>query len=364
MAYNDSDQLDPKDGYDLGNYEFSLEIDDTTGGPAIEVTARCKNTKTNKYATKTKQFNSDTEIVGWYVEVEDTIASVYVSVQNPQVTPDWAPGGVSGSSSAYEKSKMRGTKKKWAYDEWFWSCQSCVIVKFDASPDGRVIMASASPGTASSTRTTYTWEDTTSNSDTYRLDHAYTYAGKTVYYTTRGHSLSRLETMSPFIDASGYPVSQYDEAAWSMIYGGGQSTEDVLVGRFAIDLEDAGGTGDDSDWDDPGDEDPPSDEPDPPTYTLHLDITGALSGRHNDPLNDTSYSYTPADKETVPDYGCGGDGGHGGGGGAGASTIIVHKFATNKANSKEITAIAKRHGYGSGGGKGGKGGTGVILIYY
>ena len=68
--------------------------------------------------------------------------------------------------------------------------------------------------------------------------------------------------------------------------------------------------------------------------------------------------------KTVKDYGCGGDGGHGGGGGAGASTVVVHKFATNQANSKEVTAIARRHGYGSGGGKGGKGGDGCILVYY
>ena len=95
-----------------------------------------------------------------------------------------------------------------------------------------------------------------------------------------------------------------------------------------------------------------------------MTVTGALSGRHNDPIEDPSYSYIPADKDTMKDYGCGGDGGHGGGGGAGASTVIVHKFATNQANSKEVTAIARRHGYGSGGGKGGKGGDGCILVYY
>lgn len=137
----------------------------------------------------------------------------------------------------------------------------------------------------------------------------------------------------------------------------------ILVGRFSIDLEDAGGVGPGSDWTDPGDYDPDWEEGDP-THTLYVTVTGALSGRHNDPIVDSSYSYIPADKDTVKDYGCGGDGGHGGGGGAGASTVVVHKFATNQANSKEITAIARRHGYGSGGGKGGKGGDGCILIYY
>lgn len=98
--------------------------------------------------------------------------------------------------------------------------------------------------------------------------------------------------------------------------------------------------------------------------TLNLSVTGALSGRHNDPLNDTSYSYVPADKATTPNYGCGGDGGHGGGGGGGASTLVVYNFTTDKARRKHVSTIIKRHGYGSGGGKGGKGGDGCILIYY
>ena len=133
---------------------------------------------------------------------------------------------------------------------------------------------------------------------------------------------------------------------------------EILVARFAINLGDAGGYPGGGDWTQPGDWNPD------PTTTLHLTVNGALSGRHNDPLEDPSYSYAPADKSTVKSYGCGGDGGNGGGGGGGASTIIVQQFATNKANYKDILALAKRHGYGSGGGKGGKGGDGCILIYY
>ena len=108
----------------------------------------------------------------------------------------------------------------------------------------------------------------------------------------------------------------------------------------------------------------PEPEPDEITRTLYITVTGALSGRHNDPGKDPSYSYLPAEKSTIADYGCGGDGGHGGGGGAGASNVVVYKFATDKADSKEITAITKRPGFGSGGGKGGKGGDGCILVYY
>lgn len=145
-----------------------------------------------------------------------------------------------------------------------------------------------------------------------------------------------------------------------MIYGVDEpKDEDVLVARFAIGIGDAGGyPGGGGGWISPGDWNID------PTTTLHLTVNGALSGRHNDPMNDTSYSYVPADKETVKDYGSGGDGGNGGGGGAGASTVIVRQFATNKANSKDILALAKRHGYGSGGGKGATGGDGCILVYY
>ena len=124
-----------------------------------------------------------------------------------------------------------------------------------------------------------------------------------------------------------------------MLYDGESSeyeTDEVMVGRFAIDLGDAGGVGPGSDWTDPGDYDEDWEEGDP-TQTLYVEVIGALSGRHNDPIVDPSYSYIPADKDTVKDYGCGGDGGHGGGGGAGASTVVIHKFATNQANFKEVT---------------------------
>ena len=209
----------------------------------------------------------------------------------------------------------------------------------------------------------YTYKSIKASSEPVSGAGIYTYNGKTVYYTTFRHAaLGGITDLNPnFPNHSLYSESAI---AWSMIYGIEEDeTKTMLVGRFAIEIDDAGGVGPGSDWIDPGDYDPDW-EPDDPTHTLYVTITGALSGRHNDPIEDPSYSYIPADKDAVKDYGCGGDGGHGGGGGAGASTVVVHKFATNQANSKEVTAIARRHGYGSGGGKGGKGGDGCILVYY
>ena len=191
------------------------------------------------------------------------------------------------------------------------------------------------------------------------MQQSYTFKNETPYYSyppTSGFSpdLSVFPRNTPSRNNSGAPATY--------VYDGVDTEhqiQTILIARFAIDLGAAGGyPGGSGGWTQPGDWNPV------PTTTLHLAVNGALSGRHNDPLNDTSVSYVPADKATVKDYGCGGDGGNGGGGGAGASTIIINSFATNKANRKEILALAKRHGYGSGGGKGGQGGDGCILIYY
>lgn len=175
------------------------------------------------------------------------------------------------------------------------------------------------------------------------------------------------------IDINGYsPTPDYGpvystQEEWYALLPQGHASElteqEIFVARMGIEIRDAGG-GPDGDWDEPGDVEPEGWEPGEPTHTLHVTVNGSLSGRHNDPLNDTSYSYLPSDQDSIPGYGCGGDGGHGGGGGAGASTVIVRQFATDLASSKVVAAYAKRHGYGSGGGKGGKGGDGCILIFY
>ena len=259
---------------------------------------------------------------------------------------------------------------------------------------------SAEPGTAITSfqesdggRLTYVRAGETGYNPWGALNQSYTYNGKTVYFGG-GDQLNSCSNVNYVI--YGIPYNRRELTpyiAWAMIYGADSGTTgDILVGRFAIDNRIAGATAgnggaepgpDGQPWQDvddgqptlwPGDEGyPDPEDPDypgddepyyPPSKTLYLDVEGALSGRHNDPLNDTSYSYLPADKDTVKSYGYGGDGGHGGGGGGGASTVIVYKFATDKADSKEITVKPKRHGYGSGGGKGGKGGDGCILIYY
>ena len=410
-AHNDSDQIDPKSSYGLGNYSFALEIDDTTGGPAMEVTARCTNTKTGKVGTKTKQFNAGTQIEGWYVEVNGTTADVYVivnsgdSIETNLPKPIASAGGLVVFTQDGKRTNiyqgLNGT------------------VFLGHLVENTYTVTAVNPSGAGQLGWVYTtiYKEKSSTADPlYPVISTYTLYDKSVQYfgfTINGAS-------SPSIENGATPDNH---SKWWVIWGEEYNHQEVLIGRFAIDVGEAGGgpedTLDDPDdeWDEPEDYDPEEDpidpddpdypdpddpdypdpiepgdpdypyDPDdpeypdpyqppyqppyyPPTKTLYLTITGALSGRHNDPLTDLFIEdgeykpYIPADKETVKSHGYGGDGGHGGGGGAGASTVVVHRFATSKANSKEITAIARRHGYGSGGGKGGKGGSGCILIYY
>ena len=345
MAYKDSGKIATGSSYNLGEYSFNIERSSVPGSTNDQITAICR--QGDKSARKSIQIPSSANIEGWYVEANDTTADVYIMLKGLDVlTP--IP-----SSSTGHMARDSGT-----YHD----------LSFDSAP-GLVTYSSGCVGTVTATfmgasksqNAILKREDSVGAYSTYALTSSYTYNKKTVYYrvvNTTSSVGANVVSVSPSYDGN-----LDGPSAWVMVYGDAKGFEE-LVGRFAINIGDAGGyPGGGGDWNEPGDYDPDWD-PEDPTTTLYINVTGALSGRHNDPIEDPSYSYIPADKDTVKDYGCGGDGGHGGGGGAGASTVVIHKFATNQANSKEVTALARRHGYGSGGGKGGKGGDGCILIYY
>ena len=323
MAYKDSEELQADERYSLGDYSFRVERSAGTSSGYDKFEAIC--TKGGKNARKSIQLPSTVKMIGWYVEANSDTADVYVVVgQRETEVRDVSLGEVGSFEWTYQ----------WGNSASYWP-NIAVYADFPA----RVYFSGLDAQTSSPITLSY-------------------YAAKDIYI---GDIDLNGQSTSPIYGPVSKQFPPYD------LYPQGHASEDAektyLVGRFAIELQDAGGDGPGSDWDDPGDYDPDW-EPGEPTHTLNIEIDGALSGRHNDPLNDTSYSFLPADKATVKDYGCGGDGGHGGGGGAGASNIVVYKFATNRANSKEIVCKPKRHGYGSGGGKGGKGGDGCILIYY
>ena len=377
-AHKDSDQIPVDNMYVLGDYHFALERTSIPGSTNDKIEAICTKLNESKRARKSIQVPSATKLLGWYVEANETEASVYAKVlirdesqHSSSFLPEWVGDSLISSDNGFLQTKIQGSAGSRYYYTYQWSCEQLVIVK-EGESGCEVICASKSSGSAQETKTGYN-PDTGEIIDPpsthgYNLNHNVTHEGKNAYWTVfRWYFSSQIDKAEPVINHNGY-VSTDDaqNIAWTMLYGfsSGEPVEkEILIGRFAIEIKDAGGVGPGSDWEDPGDYDEDWEEGDP-THTLYATVTGALSGRHNDPIEDPSYSYIPADKDTVKDYGCGGDGGHGGGGGAGASTVVIHKFATNQANFKEVTAIARRHGYGSGGGKGGKGGDGCILVYY
>ena len=338
MASKDSEELNINDRYSLGEYSFRVERSAGTSPNYDKIEAIC--TKDGKNARKSIQVPNTTQMLGWYVEANETEASVYAILSDVLI-----PESVQINSSA----SGGGVYQIYPYALTYTS-GSGLMTHIPYSAGFKVYYASSGPGAV----VTQTYSNGVKQ--TYPLTASYTHNGKTVYYTTYASGTSATHGCFP---VSSQELGSYPDTSvvWTMIYGSDGSSETKLVGRFAIDAEDAGGVGPGSDWEDPEDGGDP-------TYTLHVEVIGALSGRHNDPIVDPTYTYKPADKATVKNYGCGGDGGHGGGGGAGASTVVVHKFATNQAGNKEIMALAKRHGYGSGGGKGGKGGDGCILVYY
>ena len=355
MAVKDSDQIATDSNYSLGDYCFRIERSSVPGSSNDKIEAICTD-KDGKNARKSIQVPSSTQIDGWYVEANETEASVYAIIkENPAPTggvpyPFPYSRGVGVVSSTTGRAVTTVTAPYVAIRQT--DAKNCIFLfASDESSSGHIHETLEPGGT---------------NDYDIAISSTATYNGKTVYYITTnpgttGYFSKKIGSMNPSDIGGSSP--NWGGIAWMMVYGDSLDNVDKLVARFAIDLDDAGGDGPGSDWIDPGDYDPDWEEGDP-THTLYVEVTGALSGRHNDPIVDPSYSYIPSDKDTVKDYGCGGDGGHGGGGGAGASTVVVHKFATNQANSKEVTAIARRHGYGSGGGKGGKGGDGCILVYY
>ena len=366
MASKDSEELKSNERYSLGDYSFRIERSSVPGSTNDKIEAICTD-KDGHNARKSIQVPSSTQLDGWYVEANETEATVYVIEKIPtgdkkesdlDISPVPYPIPIGSQVVAIDKDKTTRM-----------STSAPVMSGIIRNDRADYVSASSQQGSKGIFKNEAIDGSRPPIILEIDLNSSYTYNGKTVWYavgdTTPVSAFSSVE--GPFQYISGSGSFKADKIAWVAVYGNSSGddyeTKQVMVGRFAIDIEDAGGDGPGSDWIDPGDYDPDWEEGDP-THTLYVTVTGALSGRHNDPIEDPSYSYIPADKDTVKDYGCGGDGGHGGGGGAGASTVVVHKFATNQSNSKEVTAIARRHGYGSGGGKGGKGGDGCILVYY
>lgn len=335
--------------YSLGEYTFSIALDYDSSLDATTVQVLCQQ-EGHELRSAFKQFPGQIEAVSWSIEANDTIADVYVIIQSEGIIYNVQPGDfvahIAGDSEYVPHYFDRTFTLIGSTPAYSAGAVTTATSRSDGrSYTGPFVISDIQNGTwlhcEDSARPDYSTDVKVSNPITYN--------GRTYYYN-ESYGLYMFDPVQ-YQTIQDAVLSILQEIVTTSI-------REELIARFAINENDAGENGEDSGWTDPGDY-----NPDPYTV-LNIEIDGSLSGRHNDPLNDTSYSYVPADQNSVAGYGCGGDGGHGGGGGAGASTIIVRKFGTDKANSKAIVARPKRHGYGSGGGKGGKGGDGCLIIYY
>lgn len=340
MAYNDSGELSVSQStYSLGGYTFELKVQTVhePGEPdVVSVYAICRGPDGTRQ-TQAVDFPAGTKITGWYVEANETEASVYAFGEFEGGEIDIGPITKPVASAAV--ATLVRLKETFSYQ-----VEGGVTTQTVSGSNARQLFASTVPNAV--------WHGTRpeGTDDGRGTCSAFTHNGLTVYWATRsGGYAGTITKADPNLGISLDTLYSYaKQVAWSMIYEGreGESGE-KLIGRFAIDLHEAGG-GPDGDWDEPGSDGPPG-------TTLNVTVTGATAG---------SCTGTPADNETVKGYGDGGDGGYGGGGGAGASTVIIYEFATSIADSVQQEAISRGPGTGGPGGKGGKGGDGCILIFY
>ena len=361
MANINSGLLNPNEKYILGKYEFQISTQYETSRQATIIIAMCGDIGASVKPAAYKMLKGERNISNWIVDVNDNIADVYcvVDADNfPDIETNIPkPIETAMADVLYGSNYVFGAGM---YD-----------FQFEIESTRRFINVSGTIVFFSEDELPIhaRWRRRERKSGTQNWSEWSSFQEVNPSYSKSVELYGRIAYSASYQLASNYTlysttIKTYvympdEKTIWYITYFGSQiyRSEELLVGRFEIDMHDAGGTGPGSDWTDPGDWN------ENPNTVLNVNIEGALSGRHNDPLHD-SYSYLPEDQDSAAGYGCGGDGGHGGGGGAGASTIIVRKFGTDKANSKNIIASPKRHGYGSGGGRGGKGGDGCILIYY
>lgn len=220
-AHKDSDQIPADQNYSLGDYSFRIERSSVPGSTNDKIEAVC--TKGGKNARKSIQVPSSDKLLGWYVEANETEASVYALVAE-KGTPGGDPRDVDLSEVGSMSYSYRTTVHGGNYVYW-----PNIIVWADFP--ARVFFSGLDAETSSPITLSY-------------------YAPKDIY---QGRIDINGFSYSPIYG----PVVTNDSDYYGLLPEGHVSEEvekTLLVGRFAIDIEDAGGDGPDSDWDDPGDD--------------------------------------------------------------------------------------------------------------
>lgn len=346
MAYNNSGLLSMGSTYNLGQY--SIRCFATVEAGERYVLAHISGPEGN--SQNGISIGTYSELYGWYCEANEYTVTIYVE----------------GKSSGHLEPTLVVplTEKIWSWGYEFWWNPNIYVGRRNYDPGERTKIGAK---TSYNARVLYLSRD---ESNVYIKADAPIYTGFNVRHFPDG-AASYSDGFYEY-GPDGWLKDEYTREFENVpIYAPSQDLNSI-VARFPISLKNAGGGpsgsnpswGSDVDiWEEPGDVDYDWDVGEP-TKTLYIMGQGSTSGRHNDPIVDPSFSYSPKPKETVKSDGNGGDGGNGGGGGAGASTLLTRPFATGQADNKVITLHARRHGYGSTGGKGGKAGDGCILIYY
>lgn len=327
MAYDNSDAIAPGASYSLGEYTFTLQ--NVVSEDERILQAHISGPEGT--AAQGITVPTSTQVKSWYVEANETEASVYVQTEGFDFSGlmPLAPGSTAFFRSGFPESSWEsGTNVTLT------NTGTSIAYVFVLDTGGRYCGALVSD---KPTSVEWVWSGGDSGSWSLTYDSALG-----AYYVRDPASTS---------DSSCFNGSMPIQTREQLLArkGGNQDSGSYLVGRFAIDIREADG-GPGGGWDEPGDVGEPS-------YTLNLTVTGATSGTH-------IAANVPTDARSQEVYGSGGIGGNGGGGGAGASTVIIYDFATAKAGNVNQEAIAQPPGVGGPGGKGGKGGDGCILIFY
>ena len=117
MAYKDSGEIAANSNYALGDYSFRIERTSVPGSTNDKIEAICTN-KGGKNARKSIQVPSSTQMLGWYVEANDTTADVYAIVgipkeSNKRKSEDF-PEGISYGSAPVIRIRQTGSQDVWA----------------------------------------------------------------------------------------------------------------------------------------------------------------------------------------------------------------------------------------------------------
>lgn len=284
MATKSSGELTYPGTYTLGEYSFTIVR--TAGSGDATITAYCS--KGTDQGSKSITVSDSYNIDGWYIEANDTTADVYVKLSSwlDPFTIKTLPKCVLGNIDS-PHGRTFGTWDD-APASAYYIDSNGHLSTFNTSSETIAISDGttdlfASIGNSFSSYGTYYPEQqpqgyyAMSSSGASQSAPQYTKDGKSVYYFTLPH---RERSTIPV--TAGATVGDNGRLAWYLVYGVDPLDDALLlVGRFAIDVEDAGGTGTDSDWDDPGDvyipdPDDPEWEPDPdppdPEDMLTLDL--------------------------------------------------------------------------------------------